>query len=408
MKPHGYWTEKRCYDEAKKYVILKDFRTKSSSCYLVALRKKWLKNYTWLKRELKRKGYWNYETCKKEALKYSSLQDFRTLSKSAYRVATENKWVNDYTWLLKKHKEANYWTYDRCIEIAKTCKNKLDFQNKSSSAYSAALKHKWLKDWEWLSNEYFEYTDKIDTVYAYIFNQQHSVYIGRTINKEKRDKEHLFDYKDTVYKYAKEQKIQIPKMTILEVKLTIKEGVKQEGYWVDFYKEKGWKVLNKAKTGSIGSFGRHKKWNKNECQKITQTMKNRNEFLHKYPSAYKYSKKNGWLDEWFGKNLTMPPKYWNYNRCKEIAQTCEDAKAFKEKVSNWAYFVADHKGWLDEWFVRNNPYKPRNYWNNKERCQEVALLCKNKSEFQRKYHAAYKNSIKNHWLGEFFPKRNIL
>lgn len=49
-------------------------------------------------------------------------------------------------------------------------------------------------------------------------------------------------------------------------------------------------------------------------------------------------------------------------------------------------------------------HKEANYWNNKERCEEVAKLCFNKYEFQTKYCSAYRNAKKNNWLDEFTEK----
>lgn len=49
--------------------------------------------------------------------------------------------------------------------------------------------------------------------------------------------------------------------------------------------------------------------------------------------------------------------------------------------------------------------KSPNYWT-KEKCKEIALTCSSKREFSKKYPGAYKVSLKNDWLDEFFPKNN--
>ena len=46
------YTEEVCLEAAKKYKYLKDFRTYSSSEYNKSRKKGWLKNYTWLVREI--------------------------------------------------------------------------------------------------------------------------------------------------------------------------------------------------------------------------------------------------------------------------------------------------------------------------------------------------------------------
>jgi hypothetical protein len=43
---------------------------------------------------------------------------------------------------------------------------------------------------------------------------------------------------------------------------------------------------------------------------------------------------------------------------------------------------------------------PNGYWNNKDICLKVAILCKNKIEFQKFFRSAYKSAIRNKWLDE--------
>jgi hypothetical protein len=44
-------------------------------------------------------GKWNYNSCYKEAQKYHTLKDFRKKSPTAYIAALKNGWKNEYTWL---------------------------------------------------------------------------------------------------------------------------------------------------------------------------------------------------------------------------------------------------------------------------------------------------------------------
>lgn len=45
--------------------------------------------------------YWNYNTCYDEARKYETLLDFRKNAGSTYSTAWKNGWLDDYTWLKK-------------------------------------------------------------------------------------------------------------------------------------------------------------------------------------------------------------------------------------------------------------------------------------------------------------------
>lgn len=46
-------------------------------------------------------------------------------------------------------------------------------------------------------------------------------------------------------------------------------------------------------------------------------------------------------------------------------------------------------------------HKPDGYWFIKENCENVAKKCDNRSDFNKKYPAAYVNSLKNGWLDDF-------
>lgn len=99
MKHKNYWVEKTCYEEAKKYNSLIDFIKNSEGAYRVALKNNFLIQYDWLKRDRKERGYWTKEMCYNEAKKYSSLLDFRTFSYSAYYKASHKGWIKEYNWL---------------------------------------------------------------------------------------------------------------------------------------------------------------------------------------------------------------------------------------------------------------------------------------------------------------------
>ena len=67
-------------------------------------------------------GYWTYERCKEEALKYESRSDFKRKNNYAYISSRKNKWLDEIcVHMLKKNKQIGYWTFDRCRETALKC-----------------------------------------------------------------------------------------------------------------------------------------------------------------------------------------------------------------------------------------------------------------------------------------------
>ena len=76
-KPFGYWTFDKCREEALKYNSRYEFKNNCGSAYTKSLKKCWLdKICSHMVSKQKPCGYWNYENCKDEAV-LSSGSDIR-------------------------------------------------------------------------------------------------------------------------------------------------------------------------------------------------------------------------------------------------------------------------------------------------------------------------------------------
>ena len=251
-KPSGYWTKENCIEESKKYKYYTDFRDKSYSAYYKCIKNDWIKHFNWLIdnrkkydetsrihivyvyifkelnyayvgrtiqlkqrhyahtkkvnsndsvmifikkhnltnidmplileekltlseskekeeywiNEYKEKGYnminkvkggsigglavkWTKEKCFDEAKKYKRKIDFYKKSQSAWIAAKKNGWLKDYVWLTSTKNGKNYWTYDKCLECAKKSTSKKDFEKNYFQAYRKARLAGWLKDYTW-------------------------------------------------------------------------------------------------------------------------------------------------------------------------------------------------------------------------------------------------------------------
>lgn len=80
-----------------------------------------------------------------EALKYNRRVDFKTNSPRIYDAAVSQRLLEKACSHMRAIKPKNYWTKARCLEIAQACSSKSEF-NKSSGAYSAAMKNGWLAE----------------------------------------------------------------------------------------------------------------------------------------------------------------------------------------------------------------------------------------------------------------------
>lgn len=407
QKPSGYWTYEKCYEEAMKYTVKARFE-EGSPCACQAARKHgWLDDYTWLEKSKNNpSGYWTYERCHKEAKKYKVKEHFAKGSPGAYGAAIRNKWLND--WFVNSTNPNGYWNYENCYNEAKKYKSRSEFKFGNNSAYNSARKRGWLKDYVWLQDERFDlYKDKIDCVYSYEFVDQNAVYVGRTLmkTKKRRDRDHVFQL-DSVSAFAKENDIAVPEMKILERDLTIKEGAEREGWWIEKYRSDGWRILNRTKAGSIGMLGKnHSKYTYEVCYEEAKKYKLRGDFAKESPSAYNVAWKNKWLDDyvWFEDGVKIRTDklvVWDYDKCYSEAKKYTTLKDFR-KGSSAAYSSACRKGWLDEYDWLKRDRNKRGMWQVFENCYNEAKKYKRIADFRKAAPAAYQSSIKHGWIKDF-------
>jgi peptidyl-tRNA hydrolase len=146
------------------------------------------------------------------------------------------------------------------------------------------------------------------------------------------------------------------------------------------------------------------KWTKEKCHKVALLCKSRTELVIKYPHAYDSAIRHKWIDEicsHMKKYDNNPRGYWSKEKCHKIALLYNTKKEF-ENMNRAAYSAAIRHKWIDEICSHMKKYdnNPRGYWMNKEKCHEVALLCKTKKEFREKYGSAIYQSRKNGWMDE--------
>lgn len=405
-KPNGYWNRETCLEEAKKYKSKAEFQQKCGSAYVTATKNGWINDYTWFERPVVHNKKWTYETCLEEAKRYKTKTEFRNLCSGAYNAAYKNGWLNDYTWLEDGNKIAvenrRKWNKETCYEEAKKYKSKVEFRKLSSGTYDAAYKNGWLVEYTWLESGLIS-RRRVYVVYYYIDDETNAVYVGLSNNIKRRHRQHsTYNLRhgkvesDIVYKYFHDTLGKdVPEPIILEKNLLSTEAQERERYYVELFTKEGRFVLNSAKAGSLGAYG---KWTKEMTYEEAKKYKSRLEFEKGNNSAYNAAKRNKWLDDytWFEKKLGK----WTYETCYEEAKKHKSKVEFRKK-SGGAYNVALKKGWLSNYTWFEQKVKPIGYWNNYERCYDAAKKCKARSEFGKQYPNAYEWSRKNGWLGKF-------
>jgi hypothetical protein len=245
-------------------------------------------------------GKWNRRTCREEALKYNSSSEFEVNSSSAYAAALRNGWLKDYSWFAVLKRK---WDKDICLKEAQKYTTRGDFFNGCRGAYIKSLREGWIDEFTWLHSH----------------------------------------------------------------------QTKPAGFWDNY----------------------------EHCYEEAKKYKNRRAFLKGCSGAYTKALKNGWLNDysWF-KEMKKPNGYWNQETCFEEAKKYSSKKEFKQHA-NGAYQFAYKEGWLDDytWF------KPlTGYWTY-EACKAEAAKYERRGQFKTGSPNAYTKSRIKGWLDEFFPKR---
>ena len=143
--------------------------------------------------------------------------------------------------------------------------------------------------------------------------------------------------------------------------------------------------------------------NKENCRLAALESPDRTFFKENYTSAYAISYKNGWLDEIISHLERKNKSYWkSKENCKKAALTTDSRAEFGKKFPT-AYKFSRKNKWMDDICSHmKNKKVPNGYWN-KENCMKIACSVNNKQEFKKTNRVAYESSYKNNWLDEFFP-----
>jgi len=340
--------------------------------------------------------YWTYDRCKEEVLKYNTLYNFRVNNSGAINSIYKNKWVHLLKTLKKQRKPNNFWTYNNCKKEALKYKNRNEFCKKSNGAYNSSRKHKWLDDI--CQHMVIKNNNRKRCIYSYEFPDNH-VYVGLTYNIEKRHNDRKNDKKDQVTKYMIKSRL-YPIRKQLTDYIDVNDAIKLEGYCVDKYKNDKWIILNKSKTGAIGS---ELLWTYDKCQIEALKYKNKTDYKNGSSGSYSSAYINKWIDNVCQHMVTKhkPKNYWNYNKCQIEALKYKTKTEFLKK-SNGAYEASRKHKWLNDICSHMVELrKPNGYWTY-EKCKEEALKYKNKRIFSKNSSRAYNISLSNNWLNDMF------
>ena len=382
-----------------------------------------IQKYNQFNEALQQNGYWNKEQLQKEANKYKTRSEFVKNNAYAYYKSLKMNILDE---LFKNHinngysdkqKISGYWTEERLQDEVNKYENRNEFNKNNIAAYCAASKKNlidklfknhtnqgYMDKEEWKENSY--------VIYVYELEDFNSVYIGLTNDVKRRDKEHLFDEKEKMALFCKENNIPYPKYKILEKDLKSTEAQRQEKYWVEHYKNNGWGMFNIAKTGGLGG---GKKWTKKSLQEEANKYKTIREFRKNNSAAYGAASKKKIIEILFknhsnnGYSENQKIKgYWTKERVQDESRKYKNRADFYTNNAS-AYNKALKINILNDLFKNhpNNGYSENRtingYWSE-EQLQDEANKYINKKEFKKNSYNAYLTAKKRKILNILFKK----
>ena len=146
-------TEEYCKKVARTCKTMKDFWTRCRSVATKANREGWIDSYTWLTRERVKRNSLTEEECRRIAKKFKTLREFRTLATSVYVMSSRKGWIKNFTWLEREVGLKHFRTKDDIFAIARKFKTMKDFREKCPNECRYAWSHGWLKECTWLQRE---------------------------------------------------------------------------------------------------------------------------------------------------------------------------------------------------------------------------------------------------------------
>lgn len=353
---------------------------------------------------------WTYEMCVECALKCSTKEEFKRLYSMQFRTSCEKGWLQEVYIAANLINVNKIHTKEKCLEYALKCSTKKEFKKWYINEYSAAVIRGWIDEicthMKPLGNResrgVYSYKIEFDgKKYGYSglakdFNERHLQHIGLSkydngVNIKKRNKTRV----DT---FCYINNIELPNMIIEhDYMYYIDAQIKEEENRIKLHND-GYIILNKNKCGGLGTIVI--KHTKEKCIEAANKCKNNKEFVEMFPNECDASRRNGWFKE-ITQHFEELNHKWAKEECYiEFLKFNNSRQEFRNGNSK-AYRASIYNNWLDDFFGEST-MRTVDSWTYDE-CKEKALKCFSRTDFFEKYNKEYKASIINVWLDDFFP-----
>jgi len=359
---------------ALRYGTKIDFVNNDRNAYTAALRRGILDNIT--KHMTPGKSYYTDEDLQNIASRYQHKKDFIKNDGKAYAVAKQRKILDKIT----QHMSPVFKYSDEELRTrAKEFKHRSEFKKFDKPAYSAAYARGILDDITTHMTPLGNLYNRL--VYVYEFPQVNAVYVGITYHEDRRKKGHMkIDSNSSVRKFMDETHLEPEYKVVSDGYVDYQQAQKLEGDLVEKYKNEGWQILNKVKTGGLGgSF----KLSDEVITDIAKKYKFKSDFRKNEPKAFKAAAHRGLL-----KNLSnlenKPLQVYSDEDLEEIAKKYQHKGDFYKNDKN-AYQLAHHRGILDSITTHMVPKTKYTF----DELKKIASKYTTKKDFREKDNPAF-------------------
>jgi hypothetical protein len=159
--------KEKVFNISKEYKILSDFRKNNYTYYLISKKRGWLSEMYWITNDVKSPTIDEIkEKVFEKSKNFQYVNDFRVHCKSAYKVAKDNGWISEMSWLGyrprsggKNEKLLRIWTFDKVLkEVENNKYTKKEFRASNKKAYVAAWRNKWLDNLPFVKEKKMSYS----------------------------------------------------------------------------------------------------------------------------------------------------------------------------------------------------------------------------------------------------------
>ena len=293
--------------------------------------------------------------------------------------------------------------------IAQQYEDLYDLYREHKTMFYTMRKNNYLKDYKWLKNNR-EAKVKKSVVYSYEFSD-HSVYVGLTNSLNRRDQQHRErryhsngkPQYDGVLDYSLKHNIEIPEVKILINNLTREESGLEEIKWIQYYKDNGWKIINRNRGGATGMGVINKsKWTHETVIEEAKKYKNMEQMYRENHSAYNYMERWNLKKDCFP-NAKLEVHQPNRIYTKELIEETVKKYPLKKDLRNMdvaMYMYLYKHNMIYDFYPKGKSY---GRYDTKESIESVIKQYPRKSDLKKCDKKMYEYLYKHKLLCKYYP-----